>query len=163
MKIEKLSKYSRDIILEEDKNGCLVCLSHCKDEYGYTKIIYKGKQERLHRVIYEMNYGEIPKGMVIRHKCDNPNCCNIDHLEIGTHQDNSNDMVKRGRSVKGRKYPTLRGTNNVKNKLSDNDVKEIYLSKLGYRKLSKIYNVSPSSIKNIKKKKLWNWLTDTLD
>ena len=64
-------------------------------------------------------------------KCDNPNCCNIDHLEIGTHQDNSNDMVKRGRSVKGRKYPTLRGANNVKNKLSDNDVKEIYLSKLG--------------------------------
>ena len=42
-----------------------------------------------------MKFGEIPKGMVIRHKCDNPNCCNIEHLEIGTQKDNIEDMIKR--------------------------------------------------------------------
>lgn len=163
MKIKRLGKNGKDIILEKLDNGCIICTSHCRDEYGYTKILYKGRQERLHRVIYEMKYGEIPKGMVIRHKCDNPSCCNVEHLEIGTHQDNSNDMVKRGRSVKGREYPMTRGVLNVRNKLTEEQVKEIYLSSYGYKKLAKKYSVCPANIRGIKKKRQWKWLTDTLD
>lgn len=37
----------------------------------------------------------IPKGQVVRHKCDNQICCNPHHLELGTHQDNMNDMKQR--------------------------------------------------------------------
>jgi hypothetical protein len=48
-------------------------------------------------------------GPVLRHKCHNPICCNPDHLETGTQQDNMNDMVKAGRNKNqgnhGRKYP----------------------------------------------------------
>ena len=110
---------------------------------------------------YEEKYGNIPKGMVIRHKCDHPYCCNIEHLEAGTQLDNVRDMIQRGRDVYH--VSKIRGTKIGISKLTEQQVKEIYLSKLGYRKLSKIYNVSVTNIYYIKRKKRWEWLTDTLD
>ena len=38
---------------------------------------------------------------VVRHTCDNRKCVNPEHLVIGTHQDNMDDMKKRNRSAKG--------------------------------------------------------------
>jgi hypothetical protein len=52
---------------------------------------------RAHRVMFELNAGPIPDGMVIRHRCDNPPCVNPDHLQVGTQRDNARDMSIRGR------------------------------------------------------------------
>lgn len=57
----------------------------------------KGKNWTAHRLAYTEAYGPIPEGMEVRHKCDVRNCVNPDHLELGTHQDNMDDMRKRGR------------------------------------------------------------------
>lgn len=52
-----------------------------------------------HRLAWELANNElIPKGMIVRHKCDRPLCINPAHLELGTYQDNYNDMVARGRA-----------------------------------------------------------------
>ena len=96
--LEKFSQNSKEIVLKETDKGCLECVSHSKDDCGYTRIMYKHKHERLFRVIYQLKYGDIPNGMVVRHKCDNPSCCNIEHLELGTQYDNVQDMIKRNRS-----------------------------------------------------------------
>lgn len=57
----------------------------------------KKRKEKAHRVSYEKANGPIPDGLVVRHKCDNPECTNPNHLEIGTQKDNMRDMVARKR------------------------------------------------------------------
>lgn len=53
----------------------------------------------VHRYSYMRFNGEIPRGLVVRHKCDVANCVNPDHLELGTNEDNVDDRNARGRST----------------------------------------------------------------
>ena len=84
----------------DDETGCWEWGLSVFD-YGYAKMSYKGKMLTAHRVAYETFIGQIPDGLLVCHHCDNPKCINPDHLFIGTHQDNSNDKIKKGRGVQG--------------------------------------------------------------
>lgn len=152
---------SKEVLLEITNGDCYRCISHCSDSDGYVRIRFKGKHERLFRVLYMLKYGDIPQGYVIRHKCDNTWCCNVNHLEIGTQKDNVNDMILRNRHSKTNLKS--RGERNSQSKLTDEQVIEIYKSTLGYKRLSKKYNVSATNIRNIKKGLQWRWLTEKLD
>lgn len=72
---------------------------------GYGKIRkttdVDSKSKRAHRVSWEMHNGEIPEGMWVLHHCDNTRCVNPEHLFLGTHQDNEDDKIKKGRHVAG--------------------------------------------------------------
>ena len=68
---------------------------------GYGQIWVGNTNLRSHRLAYEIAHGPIPDGLLVRHKCDNPLCCNPAHLEVGTDADNAMDRVVRGRSRKG--------------------------------------------------------------
>ena len=125
--------------------------------------MYNGKHDRLFRVLYQQKYGKIPKGLVLRHLCNNAWCVNVEHLKVGTQKENYQDMIDCGRSPKGKRNLKISGEKNTNHKLSEKQVKEIYLSKLSLKTLSKIYGVSTSNISYIKNKKQWQWLTDTLD
>ena len=157
------SNTSKEVILEKLENGCIKCISHCTDKDGYVRIRYNGKHDRLFRVLYQQKYGKIPKGLVLRHLCNNSWCCNIEHLKVGTHKENMEDMIKCGHSGKGKQNLKISGEKNHNHKLSKKQVKEIYLSDLGCTVLSKLYNVSKTNIRYIKNKRQWKWLTDTLD
>lgn len=67
-------------------------------EKGYGRVLYKGKKILMHRLAWEKENGEIPKGMFVLHKCDNRACFNPYHLFLGTIKDNALDMVSKGRS-----------------------------------------------------------------
>lgn len=68
---------------------------------GYGQILYQGQQQLVHRIVYRIMKGRIPKGVFVLHSCDNPRCVNPDHLRLGTAQDNSDDMVDRNRQGNG--------------------------------------------------------------
>lgn len=66
---------------------------------GYGKCKRDGRTVLAHRLAYELVHGAVPAGLIVRHRCDNPPCCNPAHLESGTPKDNTRDMDSRGRRV----------------------------------------------------------------
>jgi hypothetical protein len=107
---ERMSKYT-----VERPTGCWEWIGgHNLQGYGQLKI--KGIMQRAHRVAWMLRYGPIPDGLFVLHRCDNPPCCNPDHLFLGTQADNIADRRTKGRA------PDLRGSRNAAAKLSEADV-----------------------------------------
>ncbi len=55
------------------------------------------KKVKAHRWVFEKFWGPIPKGLVVKHSCDNRACTNINHLSLDTQGGNLLDMWRRGR------------------------------------------------------------------
>ena len=115
--------------------------------HGYGKFT-QGRQWEMtaHRFAYTITHGEIPKGQVVRHKCDNRRCCNPAHLELGKQGDNIRDMHVRRKGVW--------------RKLTFADAREIYRrANEGPRGIGLVlaeeFGVSPSQISLIKRGKQW--------
>lgn len=64
---------------------------------GYGCFGLNGKIQGAHRVAWQFIRGPIPRGMWVLHRCDNRLCVRPEHLFLGTHQDNMNDMWRKGR------------------------------------------------------------------
>lgn len=114
------------------ENGCLVWNGCKAGKYG--KMTINRKQEYVHRIVYELNNGNIPEGLLVCHSCDNPLCCNPKHLFLGTYRDNSQDAESKGRLYRN----TMVGKNHPKWKQISKELYEKILadtrtiSEIGY-------------------------------
>lgn len=92
---------SKKLEFEVTTEGCFICTSHkaCRADRGRKSVVMKrkGKTLLMHRWIYEEMFGTIGAGLVVRHKCDNGECINPEHMELGTQKENVQDMIERGR------------------------------------------------------------------
>jgi len=146
-----------NIKYEIDENGCHNCTSHKTDKFGYPRINFKRKNMTMHRYVYTVLNGEIKKGLVVRHKCDNPQCININHLELGTILDNVMDRNIRDRTSKASR---TKGEVNGMHKLKEHQVLEILKlkGKLSQSKIAKMFGVSQVNISCIFTGKSWSHL-----
>lgn len=126
---------------------------------GYGQFDRDGRKVGAHRVAYEAIHGALPRGSVVRHRCDNPPCCNPRHLIVGTHQDNMNDRTARGRNA------VHRGQRNGRAKISDTTALRIYLAVKGGRTqkdVAKLFGVKPSQVSDIVNKRSHRHITEAL-
>lgn len=103
---EDFARFMVKLDMSAGKSGCWIWTGNApSDRYGHFSVA--GKAVKAHRWLYEAIIGTIPAGALLRHKCDNPPCCNPMHLEPGSSSDNRQDALSRGRipSRQGEKHP----------------------------------------------------------
>lgn len=124
-----------------------------KSPYGFFRL--RKIRYNAHRVAYFLTHGNIPRGLWVLHKCDNPPCCNPNHLFLGTPKTNSDDRDGKGR----RSNVVPRGEDHVRAKLTEGHVREIrnrYENGcVSQRVLAQEYNVSNHTIHHIVHRLVW--------
>ena len=122
---ERLEKFT---VKPESGDGCWKWIGR-KHQFGYgilqvtvevnvLKVMYS------HRLSWQLHVGEIPDGMSVLHRCDNPECTRPDHLFLGTQADNLRDMDQKGRRKKC-STENLRGERSHMAKLTEPQIIEI--------------------------------------
>lgn len=118
---------------------------------GYGVLQLQGHKYLAHRIAWTRVNGDIPAGMLVCHKCDNPPCCNPAHLFLGTYVDNAQDRNAKGRQA--------RGSANGRAQLDEYLVRELRrmyaTGRYTYKKLARMYGVSYTVVANILNEKLW--------
>lgn len=107
-----------------------------------------------HRVAYALANKQHPKDSLVLHSCDNRKCVNPKHLRLGTAQDNSDDMVIRGRGV----IRDQSGSKNGNAKLTEKDVsaiKGMIAEGVNNIKIAEVYGVTHQSISKIRRGHAW--------
>jgi hypothetical protein len=114
---------------------------------GYGQTWLQGKWRRAHRVAFFLANGRWPEPCCC-HACDVKLCCNPAHLFEGTHQDNSDDKVSKGRQSRG--FTHTRGERCGMATLTDQQVRDIRanyaLCRVSQSDLARSYGVRPSTV-----------------
>lgn len=108
----------------------------------------------LTRYLWVQKYGSIDATKELRHICDNPACINMEHLLLGTHQDNMDDMRERNREI----HPTGAKARNKTTKLKLDDIPQIrYMLAEGFRQsyIGELYGVNRVTITDINMERSW--------
>ena len=143
--MRKVYRRQGDLIFDYDRDTELQSTG-CRNwrwsyfKTGYPQVKYEGKTWKVGRLVWHLYRNSIPKGLFILHNCFNSKCVNIEHLRLGSNQENSQDFDRA--------------------KLNREQIIEINKlleeGKLNQRQISEIYDVDASRISNINTKIAWN-------
>ena len=147
-KLDERRLWSKINILSDDK--CWEWQG-AKTTAGYGVIRINYELNYAHRLAWMLkNKAEIPKKGVICHRCDNPSCCNPNHLFLGTQADNIRDAAKKDRMPKGEVHHM--------SSISKDDVRHIrYLgyTNMSKKKIGEKFGISRQAVTDILCKRTW--------
>ncbi len=120
-------------------------------EQGYGCVWQGRRRIKVHRAVFEITFGPIPKSVMVLHECDNPPCVRPSHLFKGNALANVLDCIRKGRRANGERHP--------KAKLTENQVVDIlklcaHGNETDYS-IAKAYGLSPNSITMIRQGNSW--------
>lgn len=134
---------------EKTESGCWVW-TRGRHGKGYGLFHVPGKTiQKTHRVSWEMHNGEIPDGLHVLHRCDNPPCVNPEHLFLGTNQDNVDDKVAKGR------LRVQRGSSSGVARLTEDQVVAIRADGRFQREIAETYGIAQTTVSAIKRRQNW--------
>ncbi len=100
-----------------------------------------------HVVSWILHYGPVPEKSFVLHRCDNRNCVRPDHLFLGTAQDNTADMIAKGRAAFGIAHHSA--------KLTEAAVREIRSTTASVVALASRFAVSPATVRDARCGRYW--------
>jgi hypothetical protein len=154
-----------------------------KHKSGYGQMVVGGATLKSHRIMWSIAKGSAGD-LCVMHLCDNPACCRIDHLQLGTHADNAADRERKGRGNQPRgdahgsrtkpwrrprgdnHYARIhperlaRGESNGSAKLTANTVERIRArytaGGITHKQIAGHFGVNRSTIGKIIRREIWN-------
>lgn len=152
---ERLEAYS----MPEPNSGCQLWIGWTNPR-GYGVFYDDRRKQRLaHRASWEHHRWSIPGDLFVCHKCDVRSCINPDHLFLGTTQDNTADMVRKGRH----RFTVRCGEDHASSRFTNEQISYIRRSHDRNGALAKEFAVVASLISQIRSGKRWAHIPLTQD
>ena len=117
-------------------------------KYGQF-VLHGTKHTTAHRAAWLLAVGPIPDGLCVLHRCDNPSCCNPEHLFLGTPHENVSDCISKGRC--GRRWKGVNG----RRKLTTDIVRQIRADPRVYRLIAAEYGIHQQTVVAIRTRRSW--------
>jgi len=122
--------------------------------YGAFGVKREGKwlQHLAHRIAWQLFKGPIPPAKCVLHRCDNRACVNPKHLFLGTFQDNTDDMLRKGR------FTPARGSDQGSAVLVEERIVDIFmLHQNGWtqKAIGQQFGISQQGISDVLRRKTW--------
>lgn len=136
-------------VARREPDACWPWTAAVSAHHGYGRFGEGTGVRNAHTVAWELDRGrKLPRGKVVRHRCDNRVCCNPRHLLMGTQGANVRDAVRRGRMPPPEKTRHV-GEDHGRAKLTDIDVIAIRAARsqgMTLRELAEVYDVHPETV-----------------
>ena len=119
---------------------------------GYGQVWFANRQQSVHRVAFVLANGPIPQDRIVMHRCDNRPCVNPGHLVLGSHQENTDDMRRKGRErhVQGSEHPFAKTTEQ-----DILEVRELYAKGWTATELAKMCSRKVSWVCSVVSRRAW--------
>lgn len=121
----------------ETERGCWEW-QRARHERGYGLLSLGGRTVRAHRFAWELFVGDLPDNVQVLHRCDNPPCCNPDHLFLGSPAINHADKATK-----------LRGRSWRKLTFADAESIRALAASMSVRDIARAYGVEPRVVRLI--------------